>query len=69
MRIEYEYRDDNGHWSCAHGNENREFDAHGYMARRFASINDQPIREQDRKFHWPQGPRPIEGPPIADNHS
>lgn len=36
------------------------------MARRFASINDQPIREEDRKFHWPQGTRPIDGPRLAD---
>lgn len=65
VRFEYEYRDDSGQWFRAHGNENREFDEHGYMARRFASINDQPIREEDRKFHWPQGPRPIEGPRLA----
>ncbi|MFA6543042.1 MAG: nuclear transport factor 2 family protein [Limisphaerales bacterium] len=66
VRFEYEFRDATGQWFRAHGNENWEFDAHGYMARRFASINDQPIREQDRKFRWPQGPRPIAGPRLAD---
>lgn len=66
VRFEYEYRDDSGQWYRAHGNENWEFDEHGYMARRYASINDQPIREEDRKFHWPPGPRPIEGPRLAE---
>lgn len=47
-------------------NENWEFDALGYMARRFASINDQPIREEDRKFRWPHGPRPTGEPRLAD---
>lgn len=66
VRFEYEYHDASGQWFRAHGNENWEFDEHGYMARRFASINDQPIRDEDRKFHWPQGPRPIDGPRLAD---
>jgi nuclear transport factor 2 (NTF2) superfamily protein len=66
VRFEYEYHDDSGQWFRAHGNENWEFDEHGYMARRYASINDQPIREEDRKFHWPQGLRPIDGPRFAD---
>ncbi|MGV3756019.1 MAG: DUF1348 family protein [Verrucomicrobiota bacterium] len=66
VRFEYEYRDDAGQWYRAHGNENWEFDAQGYMARRFASINDQPIAEADRKFRWPQGPRPTGEPRLAD---
>ncbi len=66
VRFEYEYRDDSGQWFRAHGNENWEFDAHGYMARRFASINDQPIAEANRKFRWPQGPRPTGEPRLAD---
>ncbi len=52
VRFEYEWHDDAGQWWRSHGNENWEFDAHGYMARRFASINDQLIAETDRKFRW-----------------
>lgn len=66
VRFEYEFRDDAGQWYRAHGNENWEFDANGLMARRFASINDQPIAEADRKFHWPQGPRPTGEPRLSD---
>lgn len=66
VRFEYEFRDANGQWYRAHGNENWEFDQHGYMARRFASINDQPIAEADRKFRWPQGLRPTSEPRLAE---
>ncbi len=66
VRFEYEFRDATGQWYRAHGNENWEFDAHGYMARRFASINDQPIAEADRKFRWPQGSRPTAEPRLSD---
>jgi nuclear transport factor 2 (NTF2) superfamily protein len=52
VRFEYEWRDDAGQWWRAHGNENWEFDADGYMAKRYASINDQPIAESERKFRW-----------------
>ena len=52
VRFEYEFHDAAGQWWRAHGNENWEFDEHGYMRFRFASINDQPISESDRKFHW-----------------
>lgn len=52
VRFEYEFHDETGQWWRAHGNENWEFDANGLMARRFASINDQPIAESDRKFRW-----------------
>jgi uncharacterized protein len=52
VRFEYEYHDAAGQWWRAHGNENWEFDEHGLMRRRFASINDQAIAEADRKFRW-----------------
>ena len=51
VRFAYEWHDDAGQWWRAHGNENWEFDAEGYMAKRYASINDQPIAESERKFH------------------
>ncbi len=52
VRFEYEWHDASGQWWRSHGNENWEFDPDGYMARRFASINDQVIAEADRKFRW-----------------
>ncbi|MGJ7502804.1 DUF1348 family protein [Variovorax sp. ZT5P49] len=52
VRFEYEWHDDAGQWYRSHGNENWEFAENGLMQRRFASINDQPIKEADRKFHW-----------------
>ena len=58
VRFCYEYHDADGNWFRAHGNENWEFDAEGYMAARHASINDVAIEEGDRLFHWDQGPRP-----------
>ena len=58
VRFQYEYRNEAGQWFRAYGNENWEFDSQGLMCRREASINDYPIEESDRKFHWPQGPRP-----------
>ena len=58
VRFAYEWHDDSGHWFRSYGNENWEFDEHGYMMRRLASINDLPIREAERKFRWPQGRRP-----------
>jgi uncharacterized protein (TIGR02246 family) len=60
VRFCYEYHDAAGQWFRAHGNENWEFDADGYMAVRHASINDVPIAEADRLFLWPQGPRPLD---------
>jgi nuclear transport factor 2 (NTF2) superfamily protein len=50
VRFEYEWHDDSGQWYRSYGNENWEFDALGYMKRRFASINDLPIKESERKF-------------------
>ncbi|MFG5381876.1 DUF1348 family protein [Yoonia sp. R2-816] len=58
VRFCYEYHDAEGQWFRAYGNENWEFDPDGYMATRHASINDVPIAEADRLFHWPQGRRP-----------
>ena len=52
VRFEYEWHDDAGQWYRSHGNENWEFAENGLMQRRFASINDQPIAESDRKFRW-----------------
>jgi hypothetical protein len=58
VRFQYEWHDDSGHWFRSYGNEQWEFDEEGLMRRREASINDVPILEKDRKFHWPLGPRP-----------
>jgi len=58
VRFAYEWHDDSGHWFRYYGNENWEFDEAGVMQRRFASINDLPINEADRKYHWPLGRRP-----------
>ena len=66
VRFAYEWHDDSGNWFRSYGNENWEFDAEGYMARRIASINDLPIRESDRKFHWPLGRRPDEHPSLSE---
>lgn len=66
VRFAYEWRDDSGHWFRSYGNENWEFTAQGLMRRRFASINDLPIAEQDRKFHWPLGRRPDAHPGLSE---
>ena len=67
VRFAYEYHDDSGNWFRAYGNENWEFDAHGLMRRRFASINDLPIGDPDRLFKWdPRGPRPLDYPGLSD---
>jgi len=66
VRFAYEWHDDSGNWFRSYGNENWEFDADGLMARRFACINDLPILEADRKFHWPQGRRPDDHPGLSD---
>ena len=58
VRFAYEYHEDSGHWFRAYGNENWEFDADGLMRLRIASINEHPIVESERKFHWPMGRRP-----------
>jgi nuclear transport factor 2 (NTF2) superfamily protein len=66
VRFAYEYHDDSGNWFRAYGNENWEFDADGLMATRYASINDLPIAESERKFFWTQGDRPADHPGLSD---
>lgn len=66
VRFQYEYRNADGQWFRAYGNENWEFDDDGLMRRREASINDYAIDESDRKFHWPQGPRPDDHPGLGE---
>ena len=67
MRFAYEFHDNLGNGFRAYGNENLEFDEHGLMRRRFASINDLPIREADRKYHWDRSrPRPMDHPSLSD---
>lgn len=66
VRFAYEWRDDSGHWFRSYGNENWEFDPAGLMRRRYASINDLPIPETSRLFHWPLGVRPDDHPGLSD---
>ncbi|MBX9850093.1 MAG: DUF1348 family protein [Rhodocyclaceae bacterium] len=66
VRFAYEWKDDSGQWYRSYGNENWEFDANGLMQKRHASINDLPIKESDRKFHWPMGRRPDDHPGLSD---
>jgi len=66
VRFAYEWHDDSGSWFRAYGNENWEFDENGLMKVRFASINDYPIKESERKYHWPLGRRPDNHPGLSD---
>jgi nuclear transport factor 2 (NTF2) superfamily protein len=66
VRFAYEFHDDSGQWFRAYGNENWEFDADGLMRLRIASINDAPIAETDRKFHWALGRRPDGSPSLSE---
>src|SRR5690242_3187642 len=66
VRFAYESHDDSGNWFRSYGNENWEFDENGLMRRRHASINDLPIREEDRLYHWPQGRRPDDHPGLTE---
>jgi len=66
VRYAYEYRDDSGNWFRAYGNENWEFDPSGLMTARHASINEMPIIEAERKFHWPLGARPLDHPGLTE---
>src|SRR6478735_6227507 len=52
VRFAYEWHDDSNNWFRSYGNENWEFDEDGLMRRRIASINDVPIAESDRLYHW-----------------
>ena len=65
VRFAYEWVDDSGQWFRSYGNENWEFDEAGLMALRIASINDLPITEAERKFHWPLGRRPDDHPSLS----
>jgi nuclear transport factor 2 (NTF2) superfamily protein len=67
VRFAYEWHDADGAWFRSYGNENWLFDANGQMRVRHASINDVPIRAEERKFHWDQsGPRPADHPGLSD---
>lgn len=66
VRFAYEWHDDSGNWFRSYGNENWEFDEHGLMRRRHASINDLPIRPEERKYQWPLGRRPEDHPGLSD---
>ena len=67
VRFAYEWHDDSGSWFRSYGNENWEFDDNGLMRRRYASINDLPIMEAQRKFHWDRSkPRPLEHPGLSE---
>jgi len=66
VRYAYEWRDDSGNWFRSYGNENWVFDENGLMKERYASINDLPITESERKFRWPQGRRPDDHPSLSD---
>ena len=65
VRFAYEWHDDSGNWFRSYGNENWEFNENGLMIQRHASTNDLPIREQDRKYHWPLGRRPDDYPGLS----
>ncbi|MNB56073.1 MULTISPECIES: DUF1348 family protein [Pseudomonas] len=66
VRYAYEWHDDSGNWFRSYGNENWEFDEQGLMFQRYACINDMPIKESERKFHWPLGRRPDDHPSLSD---
>lgn len=66
VRFAYEWRNDSGQWFRSYGNENWEFNEQGLMQKRYASINDLPIKEGERLFHWPQGRRPDDHPGLSD---
>jgi nuclear transport factor 2 (NTF2) superfamily protein len=66
VRFAYEWHDDSGQWYRSYGNENWELDERGLMRRRIASINDLPIPEGQRKYHWPLGRRPDDHPSLSD---
>jgi uncharacterized protein len=67
VRFAYEWHDDSGTWFRSYGNENWEFGDNGLMQRRFACINDLPIKQSDRKYHWDRsGPRPADHPSLSD---
>jgi nuclear transport factor 2 (NTF2) superfamily protein len=66
VRFAYEFHDDSGNWFRAYGNENWEFDEQSLMRLRFACINDLPIKESERNYHWQLGRRPDGDPGLSD---
>ncbi|MDX6733728.1 MAG: uncharacterized protein QOC54_3676 [Baekduia sp.] len=66
VRFAYESHDDSGNWSRSYGNENWQFGDDGLMQLRYASINDLPISEAERKYHWPLGRRPDDHPGLSE---
>jgi len=66
VHFAYEWQDEYGCWFRSYGNENWEFSNNGLMQRRIASINDLPINDSQRKFHWPSGPRPDDHPGLSE---
>jgi uncharacterized protein len=66
VRFAYEWHDDSGNWFRSYGNENWEFHEDGLMRRRIASINDLPIKDGERKYHWPLGRRPDGHPSLSE---
>lgn len=66
VRYAYEWHDDSGNWFRSYGNENWEFESDGLMLRRFACVNDMPISESERLFHWPLGRRPDNHPTLSE---
>jgi nuclear transport factor 2 (NTF2) superfamily protein len=66
VRFAYEWHDDAGQWYRSYGNENWEFADNGLMHRRFASINDKPIKADKRKYFWPAGRRPDDHPSLSE---
>jgi nuclear transport factor 2 (NTF2) superfamily protein len=66
VRFAYECHDDSGNWTRSYGNENWEYAENGLMRLRYACINDLPIQESERKYHWPLGRRPDDYPGLSD---
>ena len=66
VRFAYEWHDESGQWFRSYGNENWEFDEHGLMRQRHASINDLPITDAERKYRWPLGRRPDDHPGLSE---
>ena len=66
VRYAYEWHDDSNNWFRSYGNENWVFNKKGLMEKRFASINDLPIKPEERKFFWPLGRRPDNHPSLSE---
>lgn len=66
VRFAYEWHDDSHNWFRSYGNENWAFNESGLMTHRHACINDLPIKETDRKYHWPLGRRPDDHASLSE---